>query len=288
MNWFIHRMLGHYLQDEANEGGGEGGGAPAPVAAPPAAAPPAAGSLLDQGASNDYIPEKFRVTGADGAVDVAQSSRKMAEAYGSLEKRLGTGDVAPKSVDEYAPKVEGVEGFNWDEFKADPDTQTFIKGAHAKGITNNQLSFVLGEYLNRAPALVAGAVQLDQASATEAMRAEWKTDAEFKSNLQASYRAAQAFGGDGEGLGSMSNLMAKYGNDPDFIAFTARIGKEMQEDSPASESAMPSQDFDAAAAELRSQLDAIPVHDPRRKPVQAKLDAMYAQRYNPKKSAFGA
>lgn len=217
MNLFIHRMMGHYLQNEAGNDGGEGGGAAAP--------------LLGQGADTgtDFIPEKFRVNGADGALDVAQSSRKLAEAYGSLEKRFGAGDVPPESADGYAPKLEA-EGLDWDEFKADPNTQAFLKGAHAKGLTNAQVEYVLGEYLKAAPGLVGGAVALDQQGATEALRGEWKNDAEFKAGLGSSYRAVQGFAAEGQALGSMDKLMAKFGNDPDFIAFTSRIGREMSED----------------------------------------------------------
>lgn len=286
MNLFIHRMLGHYLQAEAEEGGAPGAGAGTPAATPPAGGQPT-GSLLDQGAGTDFIPEKYRVNGADGALDMNASSRKLAEAYGSLEKRLGSGDVPPKTSDEYAPKLE-IEGFNWDEFKADPDSQAFLKGAHAKGMTNAQVEFVLGQYLANAPALVAGAAQLDSQGATEALRGEWKSDAEFKANLSASYRAAQAFGGEGEGLGSFSKLMGKYGNDPDFIAFTARIGREMQEDTPAGgQPPMAEGDFNTRTAELRAQLEALPQHDARRTAIKAQLDKLYEQRYAPRKTAFG-
>lgn len=218
---------------------------------------------------------------------MAASSRKLAEAYKHLETRMGSGDAPPKTADEYSVNLEGVEGFNWDEFKADPDTQSFIKGAHAKGITNAQLEFVLGEYMNRAPALVEGAIQLDQQAASEALKAEWKTDAEFKQNIQSSYRAAQAFGGDGDGLGSFAKLEAKFGSDPDFIAFTARIGREMAEDTPAGGFPLVAgADFDVKAGELRQQLQDLPTHDPKRAQVQKQLDAMYEQRYSPKK--FGA
>jgi hypothetical protein len=73
---------------------------------------------------------------------------------------MGSGDTPPKTADEYAPKVE-VEGFKWEEFKADPRMQSFMKSAHAKGITNDQMGFILGEYAQLAPELVNGAAALD-------------------------------------------------------------------------------------------------------------------------------
>lgn len=269
MNLFTHRMMGHYLQSEAPADGGQGGGAPA---APAPSAP--AGSLLNQGAGNDFIPEKFRVNGADGALDIAQSSRKMAEAYGSLEKRFGSGDVPPESADGYAPKLE-VEGFDFAEFKADPQGAAFLKGAHAKGLSNDQVQYVLGEYLKAVPQLVEGAVQLDQQGAAEALRGEWKNDAEFKAGLGSSYRAVQGFAAESQGLGSMDKLMAKFGNDPDFIAFTARIGREMSEDQPGAGSVLPEADLDSL---MKSEAYWNEKH-PDYARVQQQVAAHYARKY---------
>lgn len=283
MNWFIHRMLGHYLQNEAGAEGGEGGGQQQASTTEGQQQQQQSGSLLNQAANQDFIPEKYRVTKPDGSLDLEQSSRKLAESYGHLEKRMGSGDLPPKSVEEYAPKIE-VEGFDFNEFKADESTQAFLKGAHAKGLTNAQLEFVIGEYLRVAPQLMEGGVQLDQQGASEALRGEWKTDAEFKSGLGASYRALQGFAG--EGLGSMDNLMAKFGNDPDFIAFTARIGREMREDMPVGGEQVSEGDFVAKTAELRAKLQTMSIEDPQRKAVQAELDGLYAKRYPSGNSRF--
>ena len=56
----------------------------------------------------DWIPEKHRVTKEDGTFDLEASARKVAEAHGHLEKRFGSGDLPPKTPEEYAPKV-GIE-----------------------------------------------------------------------------------------------------------------------------------------------------------------------------------
>ena len=145
MNWFIHGRLGHFYMAEAGEGGDPSTGAAA-------ATEPAPASVLAAGASTtDYIPEKYRTNKEDGTLDLEASSRKVAEAYKHLETRLGSGDVPPKTADEYTVKLEGVEGFDWDEFKADEGTQSFLKGAHAKGLNNDQVQYVIGEYLKAAP-----------------------------------------------------------------------------------------------------------------------------------------
>lgn len=275
MNYFVHRMLGHYLMDEANDGtdGKSGGGDPATTTPPPA------GSVLDQGAAKDFIPEKYRVSKADGTLDLEQSSRKLAESYGHLEKRLGGGDAPPKTAEEYAPKLE-VEGFDWDEFKADENSQAFLKGAHAKGLTNAQVEFVLGEYLKAAPNLIGGNAALTADDCTTALKSVWADDKTMKAGVSASYLAAQAFASEGDAPGNFDALMAKYGNDPDFIAFTANIGKELREDSPVnSNNPASGVDFSVKAAELRAQLEAMPTHDPKRAAVKAELDGMYAARY---------
>lgn len=144
-------------------------------------------SLLGTGAQApvdeaDWVPKKFRVMDDDGKLNVESSARKLAESYMHLEKRLGHGDAPPKSIDDYAPKIDA-EGFQWDEFKADPEMQSFLNAAHAKGITNDQMGFILGEYLQRAPALVNGAAELDADAAGTQLRAVLQSDAEFNKNI---------------------------------------------------------------------------------------------------------
>ena len=283
MNMFTHGRLGHFFMAEAGEGGD-----PSTATTTTTAAPATADSLLATGAAtNDYIPEKLRTLKEDGSLDLEASSRKVAEAYTQLEKRLGTGDVPPKSADEYAVKLEGVDGFDWDEFKADESAQSFLKGAHAKGLTNDQVGYVIGEYLKAAPGLIGGAAQLTQQDCTAALKAAWGDDQAIRANVSASYRAAEAFASQGDAPGNFNALMTKYGNDPDFIAFTANIGKELKEDSAINGGAPVNEaDFNIKAAELRAQLQALPAHDPKRPGVQAQLDAMYEQKYNKPKTRF--
>ncbi|WP_057976783.1 hypothetical protein [Pseudomonas lactis] len=268
-------FLGLALMAEAAQEGLPGGGTTDQVQAP-------AGSVLDSGnTGNDYIPEKYRTNKEDGSLDLEASSRKVAEAYKHLETRMGSGDVPPKTADEYAVKLEGVEGFNWDEFKTDPDTQSFLKGAHAKGLTNDQVQYVIGEYMKAAPGLIEGGGQLTQQDCTAALKAVWTDEQAMKQNVRASFRAAEAFASKPGEPGNFDTLQAKYGNDPDFIAFTANIGKELKEDTAINGGAQVSEaDFDVKDSELRSQLQALPAHDPKRKGIQAELDAMYERRYN--------
>lgn len=279
MNMFTHGRMGHFFMAEVVEGG-EGA---APVAAPVA---PPAGSVLDSGnTTTDYIPEKLRVLKEDGSLDQEASSRKVAEAYKHLETRFGSGDVPPKTPEEYAVKLEGVDGFNWDEFKADPDTQSFLKGAHAKGLNNDQVQYVIGEYLKAAPGLVDGGAQLTRQDCTAALQAVWADEQAMTQNVRASFRAAEAFASEPGKPGNFATLQAKYGNDPDFIAFTANIGKELKEDSAINNGAQVSEaDFAVKVSELRTQLETLPQHDPKRAGIKAQLDSMYDQKFNKPKS----
>ncbi|MEE5136200.1 hypothetical protein V2J83_11870 [Pseudomonas alliivorans] len=268
---FMALVLMAEAGQEGSQGGGNGGPAPAPQPA---------GSVLNQGQPTDFIPEKYRTNREDGSLDMEASARKVAEAYKHLETRLGSGDAPPKTAEEYAPKVE-VEGFNWEEFKADESTQSFLKGAHAKGLTNDQVSFVIGEYMRVAPELVGGAAQLTTQDCTAALKSLWPDQQAMTGNLQSSYRAAQAFAGEAGKPGNFEALMSKYGNDPDFIAFTANIGKELREDSQINGGNTVSEgDFDVRAADLRKQLQDMPAHDPKRAGVQQQLTDMYNSRYN--------
>lgn len=282
MNWFIHNRLGHFLHQEAGEGGDPSGGS-----TPPAATPPVT-TVLNAGATNDWLPEKYRTNKEDGSLDLEASSRKIAEGYKQLETRLGTGDAPPKSADEYAVKLEGVEGFDWEEFKADEGTKSFLAGAHAKGMTNDQVQYVIGEYLKAAPGLVEGGVQLSQQDCTAALKAVWADDQTMTSNVRASYRAAEAFASPDGQPGNFATLQAKYGNDPDFIAFTANIGKELAEDTLITNGVVNEQDFTVKTADLRQQLSDLPPHDPKRAGIQQQLDQLYAARYNKQPSRLGA
>lgn len=283
MNLFIHNRLGHFLCNETGEGGDPSSGA-TPPPAPPATPPAPGSSVLGSANKDEWIPEKYRTNKEDGSLDLEASSRKVAEAYTHLEKRLGSGDAPPKTSDEYTVKLEGVEGFNWDEFKADESTQSFLKGAHAKGLTNDQVQFVIGEYLKAAPGLVEGGVQLSQQDCSAALKAVWADDKTFSANVNASYRAAESFASPEGQPGNFQALMAKYGNDADFIAFTANIGKELREDTLISQGVVNEQDFAVKASELRKQLEELPAHDPKRPQIQQQLATLYDAKY-PKSGA---
>ncbi|MDU1559360.1 MULTISPECIES: hypothetical protein [Enterobacter] len=227
--WKLKHLFMNAEQGAEQPGGGNGGSEDG--SNNPGTGEPSGNSLLSTGAgepgASDWLPEKYRVMGEDGKLNIEGSARKLADAHTSLEKRLGSVGTPPKTADEYEPKVE-VEGFNWEEFKADPRMQSFMKTAHAKGITNDQMSFILGEYAQRAPELVGGAAELDSQSATTQLREVWKTDAEFKQNIGLAFRAFNSLADDAD-----RGRIDEIGNNPMVIRMLAKVGAEMQEDAPA-------------------------------------------------------
>lgn len=124
------------------------------------------------------IPDKFKVTTEDGTVDYKATLAKMNESYTGLEKRVGTGDLPPKTEDEYTSEREG---FSFDEFKQDEGNKAFLKSAHAHGITNKQMDFLLSEYESRAVDLVSTSSQLDTDTTVETLQSEWGKD--FQSEM---------------------------------------------------------------------------------------------------------
>lgn len=223
-------------------------------------------------AADSWIPEKYRVTGEDGQLNIEQSSRKLADAYTHLEKRLGTGDAPPKTPDEYTPEVKA-EGFDWEDFKADPNMQAFMKAAHEKGITNDQMSFLLDTYVPLAQQLVAGASSLDAETCTEELKKTWKSDAEFKQNAALAHRAFTAYADDAD-----KAQIDAIGNNPVVLRILAKVGKEMREDTPPG-----GQDFTQEEAEsIRDLMKSDAYTDPKHQDherVSNRVRAFYQKNY---------
>jgi hypothetical protein len=219
----------------------------APVAepAPTAAAPAAAPSLLATGNAPapepSKIPEKYVVKRDDGTVDHEATALKVAEGYTHLERRLGAGDAPPKTPEDYAPAV--TVPMDMAALKADPKYQGFLKGAHARGMTNAQLGYVLEHY--------ASSVKPDPVAAEADLRKDWVSDDQFQRGLSQAYRAAVRFAGSPE---LQARLESKFGSDPDFIRLMARVGSSMGEDRP------PQQALSAAESDTLAALMAHPAY----------------------------
>jgi hypothetical protein len=191
-------------------------------------------SLLAQGQSatalpiHEAVPEKFRVFQGEGEAatfDMEASLRKVSQSYADLEKHRGT---VPKNPEEYAPKID-VEGFDFEAFKADPTTNEFLKGAHAKGMTNEQVSYVLDRYMRTAPELVQAAQMLDDKFCATELRKTWPDDKAFKDNLGGAYRAFEGFANKA-GITLADAEASGLANNPVFLRLMASVAPEMGED----------------------------------------------------------
>lgn len=225
--------------------------APAPVASPapdsqgaepaPSAGTVATGSALAAGRAGadaaggadagspapsgvDAIPEKFRVTGADGALDPVASAAKVAEAYRALEQRLGTGDVRPKTAADYKmPELpEALKDLQLDQEMHN----AFREEAHKAGLSQGQFEFVMNKYLELAPQLVSGgqAVSADQTIAE--LKTAWGKDYQTQ--------AANAWRGLSQiatvaGM-TVEQVDAELGNSPAFNRIMAAVGAQLRED----------------------------------------------------------
>lgn len=240
------------LMDAAGDGGGDGGAAgggagapataaptPAPAATPTPTPAPAPSALAAGGAAApelpDFIPEKYRVMKDDGAFDLDASARKLAEAHGHLEKRLGSGDAPPKDASEYTVAVP--DQFK-DAWKADdPQFKEFAAKAHEMGLSQKQFDFFMGNFFQLVPAAAQGANALDAEKTTAALKEVWKDDGEMKQKVTAAFNAADR-------IAKTMNLSfddieaAGLGNNPMFIRIMAKLAPEFKEDVPPSGGAL--------------------------------------------------
>ena len=257
-------------QPASDAGQGAGGSQPMQGAAGSilSAGKPADGQGAAPAATGDWLPEKFRVLNGD-ALDVEASARKLAESYSGLEKRVGSGDVPPKSAEEYALQVPDQFKDTWQE---DDRFKAFRNDAHAAGLTQKQFDFVMGKYFTVAPELVQGAEAASLEQATTELKQVWKTDAEFTANVQSAYKAFTAFADPAD-----RERMDEIGNNPMVLRMLAKIGKEMGEAGGIPQDAGNTGGDDIKAL-LTSEAAGNPKH-PDHKATRARIDSYYAKKY---------
>lgn len=187
---------------------------PPSAAAAPAADPNA--PVVDHG----WLPEKFRVNGADGKVDLAASSQKLSESYRNLERTRG--GAAPATPNDYT--FTPPEEFKDVKFD-DALTAGFRDRAHKAGMSQQQYDFVMQEYLTLVPQMLDGAAAASAAEARAELSKVWAAPAVFEAQLNNAARAVSSAPAE-----IQQELHAKFGRDPLFLRFAASLGQEMRED----------------------------------------------------------
>lgn len=284
---------------EDTSAAGAGGTDAAAAAAAGAAGAGDAASLLQQGAGeeNSWLPEKYRVKveGKDD-IDFQASARKLGEGYKALEAKLGTGatGTVPATADDYQLTVptdaEGkalVDGVDLEDFKADPIYKDLAAKAQAKGISNEAMQFFVGEYLQFAPKLFESNSLLSAQEATTALQSIWTDEAAMRKGLGQAARAVQGFAAEAGKPGSYDSLAAKFQNDPDFLAFAAKIGAEMGEDKPISSDPVAQQDWQEQVDEIRANPAYGDKNHPQHKALMQKIEGLYQRRYGTQQRQLG-
>ena len=133
---------------------------------------------------------------------------------------------APETIDGYDVNVEG---FNYDDFKAIPENQEFLERAREAGLSSEHLGFLLGEYNQLIPNLIAGNAALDNEACISAMKETWggETDTNFGFARAAANNAIQ------NGILTAEEVNSpEFGNNPLVLKMAAYFGSQLQEDSP--------------------------------------------------------
>lgn len=259
---------------------------PAPPATPPVTPPatppvtPPTGSAMGTVAEKpeDWIPEPLRVKGADGQIDEGKSARAIAKAYAELKGKMVDTGLPPESADKY--ELEGPKGFDIAEFRKDPSTVDFLKGAHSQGMTNKQLNYVINKYLETAPAMVAASAQLSHEDFMTELTKFWPDPQERLTNIRAGLTAGTKFA-ESMGLKWTDFEAAGLGDNPMFARIMATLAKQIGEDGNLpSNVPMAGTDFDSQKAALDAELAGIPERDvKKREAVLAKITALYNKRF---------
>lgn len=208
------------------------GGTPAsqPGATPSGSTPAGAGgdpasSALSTGSewTPESIPEKYRVKNDAGEFDAAASLRKVDEARAALEKRMGSGDIRPKTPDEYKlPDTDVFKNLKLD----DAGAKAFRQEAHDMGLSQKQYEAIMGKWASLAPELVnAGQVETAE-TAIAALKDAWKD--QYDANIKESFRVVTQVA-EKAGI-SFEEAEKAIGNNATALRLFAALGAEMQED----------------------------------------------------------
>ena len=204
----------------------------------------------------------------DGSLDLEASLGKWQQGHQHLEKKLGAGESPPASPEDYKPTLP--QGFDAAALNADPLYQGFLKGAHAKGMTNEQVSYVLAEFAQR-----QAIAQPTAEKAVAELRGVWKTEAEFNANARHAFKAVSEFGGE------LSDAeRSAIDSSPAMLRMLARVGAALAEDTAPIMAGTPAaQTWDEQVAAIKAHPGFMDSKHPEHKQLVAKQQALYERRY---------
>jgi len=208
------------------------------------------------------------VTKADGSLDMDASLTKWQQGHHHLEQRLGKGDAPPPSPEDYKPEVPA--GLSAEALAADPLYKSFLKGAHAKGMTNEQVGYVLAEFAQRQQAAAPSAEK-----AVSELRAVWRTEAEFNTQARHAYKAVSEFGAE------LSDAdRAAIDASPAMLRLLAKVGSALAEDTaPILPGTPAASGWDEQMAQIKAHPGFLDRSHPEHARLIEKQKALYERRY---------
>lgn len=210
--------------------GDDPGPADPPAADPPApaAAADSGQTLLGNGADGQtqpfQVPEKFMVAGQDGQPDYRAIVEKLGQSYAHLEKRLGTGDLPPKSADEYQLERYLPEGMEPNQEAVKSSLAEF----HKLGLTQKQVQGVMAVFGQQVDAGLARKKEGFE-SGQAALKSAWGE--QYDRHLADARKAFEAYATEDPELKQLA-ADPELSNNPLVLRLLALAGAELGEDRP--------------------------------------------------------
>lgn len=193
-----------------------------------------------------------------------------------MEKRQGSGDVRPETVEGYKVNVPDTlkDKVNAESLAKDDSFKAFVGAMHAAGASQKVLDVAVSEFLT------GGGLAPDPAMLTATCVSTlkgvdgWKDQAGYDKHIAFAFSAAKSFA---DKAGVSMDEIAKSGldNNPTFIRIMAAIGPEIAEDRGASPEAQ---------AQIQGNLDTLMAdpaylnaNHPKHATLMAQVDALTKQ-----------
>ncbi len=216
----------------------------------------------------DSVPLNFRTP--EGKVN----NEAVYKSYQSLQTRMTDVGLPPESFDKYeitAPKdADGNDlDIPLDKFDA------LKENLHKVGLTQKQFDTVMNEYFSAIPNMESGlkeayglTPEIAKERAEESLRAEWKTDVDFKNNMQLAIKGYEIISS------QMDVDFDKIANNPEAIKMLSFLGRNSGEDGGARGS-IPSMDIDKLMASDAYRNPRHPEHQYAQKQVTGWFERQY-------------
>lgn len=246
-----------------------------PGSTDPASGDPASGggqTLLGDGGDGQpqpfQVPEKFMVADQAGQPDYKAIVEKIGQSYTHLEKRLGTGDLPPKSADEYQ-----LDNYLPNGMEPNPEAiKPVLTEFHKLGLTQKQVQGVMsvfGQQVGAGLAQEKAAFESGQA----ALKSAWGD--QYDQRLADAKKGLAAYSAEDPELKRLAED-PKLSNNPLVIRLLSMVGAELGEDRPVHA-------MDGAAAEsideIRTSKAYLDPKDPGHADAVRKVNDAYTKGY---------